>query len=339
MVNKRSVRGIIFALCSGCCWAFSGTVGQFLFTQKNADPTWVTVVRMTTAGIVFLLMAAANRRSREELKNLLSNGRDMLYMIVFSIAGLLMVQYAYLVSIEHTNAGVATAIQYSGEALVLVVTCLKFRRLPFKSEFLGLLIMLCAVFLISTHGRIGHTEFSYTTIIWLIVAAVALMLYTVLPPRVISKYGNTPVMGVGLLIGSAVLALITRVWTIDPGIIDGGTIIGLALMIGIGTVLAFSMFMQSTVLIGPIKAGMLSAVETVASPVISSIWLGMNFDITDYIGFIMMFAMVIMLSLPELMGNSAKASETASATARTARTARHVSPAAGRAAHNLNLGK
>ncbi|MDD7408371.1 MAG: DMT family transporter [Anaerovoracaceae bacterium] len=300
MSNKNSIKGIIFALASGCCWAFSGTLGQFLFTHKGMDPSWLTVFRMITAGFIFLLMAVSRTETRQSLKQMLTSRSDMLYMVFFSIAGLLMVQYAYLVAISQTSAGVATSIQYSGESLVLLVTCVKLRRLPYRSEFCGLLIMLIAVFLISTHGKVGGMTFSVTTVIWLVTAAAALMFYTVLPPRVVGRYGSEPVMGVGFIIGGASLALTTRVWNISPGIIDGQTILCLALMIGVGTILAFSMFMRSTVLTGPVKAGMLSAIETVASPLISSLWLGMNFKLTDYAGFIMMFIMVIMLAVPEL---------------------------------------
>ncbi|MDD6255082.1 MAG: DMT family transporter [Eubacteriales bacterium] len=298
--SRNSLKGIIFALTSGCCWAFSGTLGQFLFTEKNVDPSWLTVVRMISSGMIFLVMTLMSGRSRSSLKRMLTAPGDMLFIVFFAIAGLMLVQYSYMISINNTNAGVATAIQYSGEALVLAVTCAKMKRLPYKSETFGLIIMLAAVFLISTHGRTGGFAFSFSTVIWLILAAVSLMLYTVLPPGIIKKYGSEPVMGAGILIGGTALALVVKVWTIPAGNMDIHGLAAMALIILVGTVLAFSMFMQSTVLIGPVKAGMLSAIETVASPVISYFWLGTRFTVTDYAGFVMMFTMVILLSIPEL---------------------------------------
>lgn len=58
MNRRKTLRGTICAILGGFCWGMSGTVGQFLFTQKGIDSGWLTVVRMLCAGVILLASAA-----------------------------------------------------------------------------------------------------------------------------------------------------------------------------------------------------------------------------------------------------------------------------------------
>ena len=53
-MNTKTLRGVLLALMAGTCWGFSGTVGQYLFTNFGVDSGWLTVVRMITSGIILL---------------------------------------------------------------------------------------------------------------------------------------------------------------------------------------------------------------------------------------------------------------------------------------------
>ena len=57
-MKNKTIRGILFALISGVCWGFSGTVGQFLFTRTGMDSGWLTTVRLLSAGFILLVMTA-----------------------------------------------------------------------------------------------------------------------------------------------------------------------------------------------------------------------------------------------------------------------------------------
>ena len=57
-MKSKTIRGIVFAFISGVCWGFSGTVGQYLFSVTQMDSGWLTTVRLLSAGIILLAMAA-----------------------------------------------------------------------------------------------------------------------------------------------------------------------------------------------------------------------------------------------------------------------------------------
>ncbi|MFR6377471.1 MAG: hypothetical protein ACLUN5_13900 [Oscillospiraceae bacterium] len=59
--RKIAIRGTLCAISGGVCWGFSGTMGQFLFSQKGLTTSWVTTVRMLIAGVLLLGVMAARR--------------------------------------------------------------------------------------------------------------------------------------------------------------------------------------------------------------------------------------------------------------------------------------
>lgn len=295
---KNTTKGILYALIAGICWGFSGTVGQFLFTRTPMNSGWLTTVRLLSAGTILLVMTAI--REPKALKAVWQDRKDAVQLVFFGIAGLMAVQFCYMQAIFYSDSGTATAVQYTGEAMLLVYTCLVSRRLPRISEGLGLLLALFGIFLLATHGDISNMVLSVPGLVWGLLAAVALVVYTVAPGRLIKKYGNSAVTAYGMLIGGVMLALILRVWQL-PGTYSMEALLGLAAIVIIGTVFGFSIYLQSTVLIGGLKAGLIAAVETVSAPLFSRLWLKTPFEWMDYLGFACILVMVFLISLPELM--------------------------------------
>lgn len=297
-MNKNTIKGIFYALISGIFWGFSGTVGQYLFTRTEIHSGWLTTVRLLSAGTILLVMAAV--KDPKSLTAVWKDRKDAAQLVFFGIAGLMAVQYCYMQAIFYSDSGTATAVQYTGEAMLLVYTCVTARRLPKISEALGLGLAMFGIFLLATHGDISKMVLSVGGLVWGLLAAVALVVYTVSPGRLIKKYGNSPVTAYGMLIGGATLALILRVWQL-PGTYTPQALLGLAAIVLIGTVFGFSVYLQATVLIGGLKAGLIAAVETVSAPLISRVWLKTPFQAMDYLGFLCILVMVFLISLPELL--------------------------------------
>ena len=296
-MHTKTVRGIIYALLAGTCWGFSGTVGQYLFTEKGVDPGWLTTVRLLVSGLILLIWAAV--RKREQMKTIWMSKETAGRLLFFAVFGLMSVQYSYMASISCSNAGTATAIQYLGEALILLVTCVSMRRLPKITESFGLILALAGVFLLATHGNTNSMVLSGKGLFWGLISAVALMLYTLLPAKLIAEYGSQVVTGYGMTVGGVVLAILMRPWhrTLEA---DWLVFLGMAVIILVGTVLAFTVFLQSTVDIGGVKAGLLASTETIAAPFFAALWLHTKFETADFVGFVCMLVMVVLLALPDL---------------------------------------
>lgn len=290
---NRHVRGVLCTLLGGTFWGFSGACGQYLFSKIAVNAQGLTVVRMLCAGAVLVLVSLLTRR--EALRRLFSEKRDRARLLVFSLFGLMFSQFSYLMAIAHSNAGTATVLQYLGPAIILALVCLRGRRLPNAPEAAAITLAVLGTFLLATHGSLDSMVLSPMGLFWGILAAVSLACYTLLPGGLIPRYGAIPITGCAMLIGGCVLACLTRVWNI-PFALHGADYLALGGVVVVGTLLAYTLYLQGVADIGAVKASLLSSVEPVSATLFSVLWLGTPFAMLDLAGFVCIMATVFLLS-------------------------------------------
>lgn len=293
---NKNTRGIFCTLLGGALWGFSGACSDYLFTNYAMDSSWLTVVRMLGAGIVLTAINLTGSRKRSVA--IWKNGMDAVQLVIFALLGLAFSQYAYLTSIDHSNAGTATVLQYLGPVLIMGLVCVKNRRLPDRKEGIAILLAVGGTYLLATHGNPKTMVLSQLGLIWGLLSAVSLALYTLLPAKIIPKWGSMIVTGWAMLLGGAAMALISRVWTI-PVALDvygwlavGGVVIA-------GTLLAYTLYLQGVADVGAVRASMLASVEPVSATMISALWLGTSFQWIDLVGFAAIMATVFLLAKKE----------------------------------------
>ncbi|MGI1659746.1 MAG: DMT family transporter [Desulfitobacterium sp.] len=292
-IKSKPVRGALFTLFGGIGWGFSGACGQYLFSVKGIDPHWVTVVRMFTAGLILCLFVLL--KYKKAMAGLFSNKKDRWTLIGFSIFGLIFCQYTYLLAISYTNAGTATVLQYLGPLLIMIFVCGIDRRLPTKTEGIAIVLAIVGTFLLATHGNLSNLVISSQGLFWGLMSALGLMLYTIIPGGIISRWGSIVVTGCGMLMGGLVLLILVRPWQIHVSL-DWQVFLAMLAMIVIGTVLSFTLYLQGVSDIGPVKASMIACVEPVAATLFSAIWLNTAFVGLDILGFALIITTVILLT-------------------------------------------
>ena len=291
---KKARRGAFLAAAGGICWGFSGTCGQFLFMHCQLDTRFLTSVRMISAGILLVLIGFVLKPVA--MRGILKDRRDMGGVVLFAVCGLLVSQYTYLTAISHSNAGTATVLQYLGPVLIMVFLCLRGWTLPTAREFCALVLAVGGTFLLATHGNPGSLAISPKALFWGLASAVGLVLYSMLPIRLIEKWGSLPVTGYAMVIGGIFFFVVTRAWAI-PVSIDGAALLGMAGIVLIGTVLAYTMYLQGVADAGPAHASLLASTEPVAATLFSALWLRSVFLPVDLIGFAAVIGAVVLLSL------------------------------------------
>lgn len=293
---NKNTRGIICTLLGGALWGFSGACSDYLFTNYAMNSSWLTVVRMLGAGVVLtaINLVGSRRRSIEIWKK----QTDAVQLVIFALLGLAFSQYAYLTSIDHSNAGTATVLQYLGPVLIMGLVCVKNRRLPDRKEVIAIFLAVGGTYLLATHGNPKTMALSRLGLIWGLLSAVSLALYTLLPAKIIPKWGSMIVTGWAMLLGGAAMALIARVWTIPVALDVYGWLAVCGVVIA-GTLLAYTLYLQGVADIGAVRASMLASVEPVSATVISALWLGTRFQIVDLLGFAAIMATVFLLAKKE----------------------------------------
>ena len=116
--NNNAAWGMLVTLLGGILWGFSGTCGQYIFQQEAASSQWVTCVRMLGAGVVLIALGLA--KQGRSYAAVWRNKKDAAGLLLFAVLGLMFSQYTYMTAISYSNSGTTTALQCTGQVLVLI---------------------------------------------------------------------------------------------------------------------------------------------------------------------------------------------------------------------------
>ena len=288
-----SAKGSLMAAAGAACWGFSGCCGQFLFEERGVQAPWLVTLRLVIAGI-FLIINGFILSGKDNLR-IFYKKADRIHLILFGLAGITFCQFSYFMAVQSSNAGTATVLQYLSPVLILLWLCIKEMRFLGGVELLTILLSLTGVFLIGTHGNLSDLQLSEKGLFWGLMAAVAAVIYTVLPGTLVNRYGICQVLGYGMLMGGVVLSIFVKPWRVSL-VWDGATIAALFGVILVGTALAFGLYLKGVSMIGPLKGSLISGLEPVSSILISVFWLGTVFTLPDFLGFILILAAVAILA-------------------------------------------
>lgn len=291
---NKTAKGVILTLIGGICWGFCGTCGEFLFKIKGFNSNFVSCLRLLSAGAVLFLISLFRRRGAAF--KIFKNKKSAASLAAFGVFGLMISQYTYLTTISFSDSGTATILQYTGLAMMLVVVCLKELRLPRANEAFALALAMGGVFLVATNGNIKNMVISKECLFWGLFAGVGLAAYSLIPGKILKEYGSVTVSGFGMIIGGAVLSLIFKPWQYAVSI-DFSAFLALCGVIIVGTVMAYNFYLMGVSLIGPVKAGMIAAIEPVAAAVFSAVWMKTSFSVTSILGFLMIISTVFVINL------------------------------------------
>ena len=221
-------------------------------------------------------------------------------ILLFAVLGFLMNQYSYLVAIDYTNAGTATVLQYMSPIVVLFFVALKERRIPEINEFLAIFFAVLGTFIIVTHGRLDGLAITPKGLVFGLLSAVTAAFCVVLPAKYVREYGSFPVIGLGMLMGGTISFFTTQAWQY-PLVLNQGNLIGLFGIIGIGTILNYSLFFMGIAIIGSVKGSLMAAVEPISSVVFTVILMQDIFYPMDFLGMLLIIVAVLLISLRDLI--------------------------------------
>lgn len=289
--------GILITIIGGICWGLSGTCGQFLFNHKGITSKWLVPVRLTTAGLIMLLYFIG--REKKAAFRIWKTKRDIVDILVYGIAGMMLCQFTYFYTIELSNAGTATVIQYLAPAIIMVLVCLGDRRMPKIPEVLALVLAVLGIFLIATHGNVHQLAISKETLVVGLISAGTVVIYNLQPKRMLTIYSTPYILAWGMTIGGILLGLIFKPWEYTVQF-DLSVILAMFGVIGLGSIGGFSLYMQGVKIIGPGRASLYSCVEPIAATLLSAVWLKVPFAAIDLVGFACIIATILILGYIDL---------------------------------------
>ena len=303
------IKGSALTMGGAACWGVSGCMGQYLFTREGMDSTWLVPIRLFLAGLILCgFFFIKDRKTLFDPWNVRKNPRNAIDLLIYGLAGVSCCQFTYFLTIQLSSAGVGTILQDLSPVLILLVVCIQQKRAPRLFEVFSIVLALGGVFMLTTHGSLTNMAVSPAALVVGIISAFCVVIYTIWPQNLQKQYPTPMLQGWAFLMGGTFFALVFRPWRMNY-VPNAAGIAGIAAVVLIGNVLAFSCYMSGVMYIGPQKSSLFSFAEPVTAAIISTLVLGSPFTVWDAIGFVCIFLMLVLL----FISNEKQAKSAASA--------------------------
>ncbi|HGA0858326.1 TPA: DMT family transporter [Streptococcus agalactiae] len=293
----KKEKGTMMTLAAGLAWGISGISGQYLMSH-GVHVNLLTSLRLLITGI--FLLSLARSKQKEHLVAAWKQPKFLKQVLLFSIFGLVLNQYAFLRAIYLTNAGTATVLQYMAPILILSIVCILNRQRPTSFEIIAIAMAILGTYMIATHGKLGSLAITPKGLMWGLGSAITYSIYILLPVKLIHEWGSTIVIGSGMFIGGILFSLVTKAWQY-PLQINVMSILAYIGIIGIGTIFAYTFFLKGVSIVGAVKGSLLASVEPVSSVFLTVLVLGEIFYPIDLLGMLFIFLAVTLISYKDLI--------------------------------------
>ncbi len=286
-------KGILVTILGAVCWGLSGTCTQYLCAQEGLDSAWLTQIRLLSAGVILICFALLKERNR--VAAFWKTPASVLHCVVFGVGGLMFTQYTYATAISKTNSGTATVLQYCSVVFVLLISCIMAKKWPVPREWIGIACSVLGMFLVATHGSLTSLYISKEGLFWGLLSAVAATCYIMIPQKLMREWGSILPIGWGMLFGGIAFFFLLQVWRI-PLVLSPKILVGLIVIVFVGTVCAFVFFLTGTSMIGAARGNMIGCVEPLVATVTTAVVLHTVFLPMDLLGFVFVLATVFVLA-------------------------------------------
>lgn len=289
------LKGIMMIVSGALCWGATGPMMEWLLHTASITPSFMLSVRLIIAGSLLLLILQLGGKKVMAIWKL-PTWRNQL--LIFSIVGMLGLQFTFVKSIEVSNAIVATLLQFLAPIFIVVYVSVMHKKWPPKAQVIGIGGTLVGLFLLLTNGSFQTLMVSSTALVWGVALGFTYAFYTLYPARLMQEWGVLVVVSWGLLLSGIELGLIGRIWSSDDwALLTDSTVIWMMAALVILGAAAFVLFLSSLNYISPVETSVLSSVEPLAATVISVIWLGSSMYFWQYVGMLLMLIFVVYLSV------------------------------------------
>lgn len=295
-ITEKRILGIFLAIVGASFWGLGGTVSDFLFQHRDIKIDWYVTARLLFSGILLLIIYKM-LNPRKSIFIIFKSKRSMMQLLIFSIFGMLLVQYSYMASINYGNAAVATLLQYIAPLYIIIWYVLRGQERFKTFDLIAIVLTLSGTFLLLTNGSFSNLTVPRPSVYWGIISGVSLTFYTLYATRLLLRYPSVLVVGWAMLISGILFNFKAPIWQININHITYSTGIYLAFGILFGTAVAFLFFIQSLNYLSAKETTLFGTIEPVMAIISSAIWLHVKFLPLQVIGIVLIIILILTLSL------------------------------------------
>lgn len=285
-MEKNSRLGIMFAIVGSMLWGMSGSVAQFVFTNKSISPLWLVGVRLFFAGLLLLVWYAIS--NGKAVFSIWKTKSSAITLLFFSFLGMLPSQLAYFMAIKYGNAPTATVLQFLGPLFIIIYLALANWKMPRRIDLISIALALFGTFLLVTQGHFNKLALAPLALIWGLLAGLSQASYTLIPTKLLQDFDARLVVGWAMLLGSIPFLKTVATTRINHiSLIHAFSVIFIVIF---GTMFAYLLYLKSVQHIEPSTTGMLSAFEPLTATILSVTLLSTPISTPEIIGGILILA-------------------------------------------------
>lgn len=295
LTRTGRMKGVVMVLAAAVFWGVSGTAAQVLFQYNQFNPGWLVAVRMMASGLLLLLAGSLHSGPKQIFRVWFHRG-DAFRLVLFSVLGLLGVQYSYFASIATGNAATATLLQYLGPLFITLYLAVRWRRIPNMWELSSVVLALFGTFLLVTEGKWHGLSVPAESVVWGLLSALTLAFYTLYPNGLLQRHGAIAVVGWSMIIGGVSMACKNPPWNfVGHGSTEAWFLVGFVVVFG--TLLAFYLYLMSLKYLSPSETSVLACAEPLSAAIVAILFLHVHMGTMAVLGGICILATVIILAL------------------------------------------
>ena len=286
-------KGITLAITGSVFWGASGVSAEYLMQRVGISKSWLVSTRMLLAGIIILSYLLIKKK--ETAFDLFKEKKDVISILIFSLVGIICLQFSFFKAIETSNAATATILQYLSPIFIVIYYMSESKKIPSKMSLFSITLSVIGTAVLVTKGDVNSLSISPSGFFWGIMAGVIGAVYIIQPRRIMAKFGTIAVTGWGMMIGGMIFQLYHPIFRNVPNL-DGLSFLLLIVIIIFGTVLSYICLLQSTRYIPAQFSSLLTSFEPLSSALFSSLFLGLVILPIEIIGMAVIIFSVFLLS-------------------------------------------
>lgn len=289
------LKGISMIIVGAIFWGATGPMMEWLMAEHGMNPEFMLAVRLIIAGSIILVVQQARKVP------VLAIWKERPWrnqLLLFSVVGMVGLQYTFVKAIETSDAIVATLLQFLAPIFIIIYVAISYKKWPLKSQVIGIVGTLVGLVLLMTNGSLGTLSNSGEALIWGVFLGLTYAFYTLYPARLMKEWGVLTIVGWAMIISSVIFSCMARIWeSPDWQLFLHKEIVVMFIGLVILGTLAYILFMGSLTYISAVEVSILSSMEPLAAMILSVIWLGTVLQMWQLVGIGLMLLFVAYLSI------------------------------------------
>ncbi|WP_036119926.1 MULTISPECIES: DMT family transporter [Lysinibacillus] len=296
IIQRNRTMGFLLVILGASFWGIGGTVAQRLFQQDDIEVGWLVSSRLLLAGLLLLAIYKITYR-HVSIFAIWRTKQNAFKQILFSLLGMLAVQYTYMMSIAIGNSAVATLLQYLAPLFIMAYFLLTRQNPLTKQDGIAVTLTLVGTFLLLTNGSVSTLSVPFMAVLWGVLSGLSVAFYTLYAIPLLQQFHSLLVVGWSMIIGGAVMSIFHPPWAIDVSNWTFSTVAYFLFIIIFGTMLAFWFYIASLHYLSPKESSLLGSLEPLMAVITSVWWLKITFGGYQFIGTLLILLMILYLTV------------------------------------------